>query len=178
MSNYCSPQRKGNGKYLKEKRIPSLGYIFKHTCCKSLHRRKRNIGCLNLNHLHKLASAYSCTESNLIGWVKIPLQAVYQEGLNTWWAKDRQTDTGKQLPVWVFVFSAHQRPFLTFYDNKHRTLWDLARTLFILTAGFKEKFHVAPFKVTKRLLCWQATYNMAYDLSRVKQVLHWTLLPI
>ena len=110
------------------------------THCKSLHGRKRSISCLNRNRLHKPSSAYSCTESYLIGCVKIPLQAVYQEGwildgLNT----DRQTDTGKQPPVWVFVLSVHQRPFLIFNDNKHRTLWNWAGTVFICTAGFKEK---------------------------------------
>jgi hypothetical protein len=79
---------------LQENRILLLGYMFKHTHCKSLHRRKRNISCLNRNHLHKLARAYSCTESNLIGCVKIWLQAVYQEGLILDGLQtDRHTDT-------------------------------------------------------------------------------------
>jgi len=94
---------------LQENRIRSLGYMFKHTHththCKSLHGRKRNISCLNLNRLHKPSSAYSCTESNLIGCVKIPLQAVYQEG---WILDGLKTDRQTQgnNPRCEFSFSA------------------------------------------------------------------------
>ena len=106
---------------LQENRILSLRYMFKHTHCKSLHRRKRNIGCPNWNHLHKPASAYSCTESNLIGCVKIWLQAVYQEGLILDGLQtDRQTD--RHNPRCEFSFSA-----LTNTHSLHSTTINIER---------------------------------------------------
>jgi hypothetical protein len=98
------PSRREMANILQENRIRSLGYMFKHTHYKFLHRRKRNIRCLNRNHLHKLASAYSCTERNLIGCAKIRLQAVYQDGLILDGLKtDRHKET---TPGVSFRFSA------------------------------------------------------------------------